>query len=61
MKLEIIKEEKFGESAWYALRIDEVAYKFSRNLEEIEQIYEEVKADPSLIEDKKTVLKSEEI
>lgn len=61
MKLEIIREKEFGQQAWYILKADDRTIDFSRRLEEIEAIYEQVKKDPSVINPSKIVLKSEEI
>ncbi len=61
MKLEIIREKEFGQAPWYILKADDKTIDFSRKLEEIEAIYEEVKKDPSVINPSKIVLKSEEI
>lgn len=61
MKLEIVKEEKFNEPIWYFLRVDGISYQCSRNLEEIEDLYNKFVEDPELIKEKKTVLKSQEI
>lgn len=61
MKLEIIKEQEFGSKAWYILKANDRTIDYSRKLEEIEAIYEEVKKDPSVINPSRIVLKSEEI
>jgi len=61
MKLEIIKEERYGESAWYFLKADEVTVKCSKSLEEIQDSYNEIISDPDLLTLKKTILKSAEI
>ncbi len=61
MKLEIIKEEEYDKPTWYFLRVDGKTISCSKSLEEIEQRYEEVKKDPSVINSSRIVLKSEEI
>lgn len=61
MKLEIVKEEKLAEATWYCLKVDDVAVQFSRKLEEIEELFEQIKANPEIVKDRKTVLKCEEI
>lgn len=61
MKLEIIKEEKFNEETWYGLKVNDTSFQYSRRLEEIEKLYQELKDNPDLINTKITVLKSEEI
>ena len=61
MKLEIIKEEQFGEPTWYFLRADDSSVKCSKDLKEIEDAYDELINNPDLIVLKKTILKSQEI
>ena len=61
MKLEIIKEEKYGESTWYFLKADEITVKCSKSLEEIEASYDEIVNNPDLLTFKKTILKSAEV
>lgn len=61
MKLEIIKEEEFNNPTWYVLRVDDKIVTCSKQLEEIEKYYEEIKQNPSIINPSKIVLKSEEI
>ena len=61
MTLEIIKEEKFNEGTWYALNVNNIPHKYSRKLEEVEQLYEEIKSNPEILNTKVTVLKTEEI
>jgi hypothetical protein len=63
MKLEIIKETKFGEeTAWYELHADGHYIKGSYNLPEIKELYEKAKiVGGDLKSVKKEVLISEEI
>lgn len=61
MTLEILKEEKYNDPTWYILKLDGIAIQCSRKLEEIEQMYEELKNNPELLNPKITVLKSEQI
>jgi hypothetical protein len=61
MKLEIIEEKKYSEGAWYCVKVDGVAVKYSRIFEEIEKIYQEIKDNPEVLKEKINVLKSEEI
>jgi hypothetical protein len=61
MTLEIIKEVKMNEGAWYILKADGVIVDCSRKLEQLEIMFEEIKNDPSLIKGSTTILKSEEI
>jgi hypothetical protein len=61
MKLEIIKEQKFNEPAWYFFKVDDVSYQCSRDLQEIKEVYENVKNNPDILKNEKTILISEEI
>ncbi len=61
MKLEIIKEEEFNSPTWYLLKANDKTIACSKQLEEIEKHYEEIKQNPNLINPSKTILKSEEI
>ena len=61
MKLEIIKEEEYNNPIWYFLRANGKTVTCSKSLEEIEQRYEEIKENPSLVNSSRIVLKSEEI
>lgn len=61
MKLEIIKEEEFNSPTWYLLKVNDRTIVCSKQLEEIEKHYEEIKQNPSIINPSKIVLKSEEI
>ncbi len=61
MKLEIIKETKINEGTWYILKADDLIVDCSRKLEEVENMFEEIKKDPEIIKGVKTVLKSEQI
>jgi hypothetical protein len=60
MKLELIKETKAGDNAWYELRVNDRFVTGSYTLEKVEEAYNNVKSggDPFL---KKEVLRSEEI
>jgi hypothetical protein len=61
MKLEIIKETEYNNPTWYLLRVNGTTITCSKTLEEIEQRYEEIKENPSLINPSRIILKSEEI
>ena len=61
MKLEITEEQKFNEPVWYFLRVNGITVSCSRELDELETLYSQIKADPALILNKKIILKSEEI
>jgi len=61
MKLEIVEESKYNDGLWYSVRVNDMPVKFSRKLEEMEKVYQEIKDNPSILEDKVSVLKTEEI
>lgn len=61
MTLEIVEEVKYNDGRWYSVRVNGMPMKFSRNLEEMEKIYQEIKDNPAILDDKISVLKSEEI
>jgi len=61
MKLEIVKEENYGEATWYFLRADDVSIKCSKIFGEIEDAYDEIVNNPDLLTRRKTILKSHEI
>lgn len=62
MKLEIIKEKKFDENPWYGLYVDDVYIKGSFILKNIEDVYDQIKADPVNFKlNTKEVFKCEEI
>lgn len=61
MTLEISKETKVSDGTWYTLRADGTIIDCSRKLEELEETYEKIKKDPTLIKGSITILKSEEI
>ena len=51
MTLEIIKEEKFNEAAWYILKLDDMAIQCSRKLEEIEEMYNKIIENPDVMKE----------
>jgi len=61
MTVEIMKEEKFNEPTWYFLKSDGVAVTCSKNLKEIEDMYDQIINNPDLLVSSKTILKSEEV
>jgi hypothetical protein len=61
MKLEIIKETKFNEPTWYILKVDGFVLQCSKRLEEVEDLYEQIKNNPELAKEERVILKSEEI
>jgi hypothetical protein len=60
MKIELIKETKLGDNAWYEIRVNDRLVTGSYDLERMEEVYANVKdgGDPFL---KKEILRSEEI
>ena len=61
MILEIIEDKEFNKPTWYILKLDGLTIDVSRDLEFIQELYNKVKADPSIAISTKIVLKSEEI
>lgn len=61
MKLEILQETSHEDGVWYSLKVDGRSKKYSRKLEEIEQLYQEIKDNPEILNPTIDVLKSEEI
>lgn len=62
MKLEIIKEQKFGENPWYGVYVDDEYVKGGFILKNVEEIFETIKADPKNFKlNTKEIFKSEEI
>ena len=61
MKLEIIKEEKFNEPTWYFFKVDGITYQCSKDLQDMEEVYNNVKINPEIVKNNKTILRSEEI
>jgi hypothetical protein len=61
MTLEITEEKNYTDGTWYCLSVDGAAKQYSRKLEEIEKLYQEIKDNPEILNTEKNVLKSEEI
>jgi hypothetical protein len=61
MKIELIEEQKLNEPKWYFLRVNGLSVDCSKELEKMETLYAQIKADPTLVLNKKIVLKSEVI
>lgn len=61
MKVEIIKEEVYGEPTWYFLKVDDVSMKCSKVLQEMEEAYDAIVNNPDLLTKRKTILRSHEI
>jgi hypothetical protein len=61
MKLELIEEINPGTGTMYAVRNDGTAVKWFAKQEDAEAFYDSVIADPTILESKKNILKSQEI
>jgi hypothetical protein len=61
MKLELTEETSAGTNTMYCVRNDGYAIKWFANKNEAEAFYDSLVADPSLLENKKIILKSQEI
>ena len=61
MKIEIIREQEFNKPEWYILKVNNGTVECSRSLEEIETLYDQIKSNPEVLNNRKIVLKSEEI
>lgn len=61
MKVELIEEIKYNEQPWYIIRVNGTYIKGTGNKIVAEKLYEEIIADPSVVETKQNILKSEEI
>jgi hypothetical protein len=61
MTLEIVEEKSYTDGTWYSLKVDGTSKQYSRKLEEIEKLYQEIKDNPEILNTEKNVLKSEEI
>lgn len=62
MKLEIIKETKMGEETWYILEVDGRYIKGSSILQNIIDLYEQIKKEgQDALKSKREILASEEI
>jgi hypothetical protein len=61
MTLEIVEEKSYTDGTWYSLKVDGTSKQYSRKLEEIEKLYQEIKDNPEILNTEKIILKSEEI
>jgi hypothetical protein len=52
---------KLNEGIWYILKADGIIVDCSRKLELLEDMFDQIKNDPSLVKGSTTILKSEEI
>jgi len=61
MKIELVKEEKFGHQDWYCIKVDGSSVAFEHTEEKATEIYQMLINDPSLLEKREIILKSVEI
>ena len=61
MKIELVKEEKFGDQDWFCVKVDGACKAYEHSEEKANQIYQMLIDNPDLLEKKETILKSVEI
>ena len=61
MTIELLEEKKFEQDPMYGILKDGWIVKWFSNKPEAERYYDEIVADPSILEPKKIILKSQEI
>ena len=61
MKIELVEETKYNGQPWYVIQIDGSYFIGTGNQLNAEKMYNEILADPKVVETKINVLKSEEI
>ena len=61
MKVELMEESKFGKDPMYAVKADGSLIQWFSYKKDAEAFYDSVIADPSILEPKRIILKSEEI
>jgi len=61
MKVELIKEERFNESPYYIIRVDDKFVTGSPEQEKAEKLYNDLISNPDALKTKIEILKSEEI
>lgn len=61
MKIELIEETRFDQDPMYGITKDGWIVKWFGNKEEAQRYYDNIVADPSILEPKKIILKSHEI
>ena len=61
MKIELIKEEKFGDQDWYCVIVDGISVAYEHTEEKANELYQMLIDNPNLLEKKKIILKSVEI
>ncbi|NBW33733.1 MAG: hypothetical protein EBR30_01610 [Cytophagia bacterium] len=61
MKVELIKEERFNESPYYIIKVDDKFVTGSGYEDKAEELYNELISNPDVLKTKVKILKSEEI
>jgi len=61
MKLELLKEEKLGRDPWYEVRMDGELKYGSWNHQDAMSVFNALLKDPTAMDAKKEILKTEEI
>ena len=61
MIVELMEESKFGKDPMYAVKADGSTIQWFSYKKDAEAFYDSVIADPSILEPKRNILKSEEI
>jgi hypothetical protein len=62
-KIELVKREEFGEQAYYYVTINDkmIDSSFSKKLDEVQYLYDQLLKNPTLMDTKTTILKSNKI
>ena len=61
MKIQLVEETQFNKEPWYQVEVDGVYIIGTGIKKNAEELYDRIIKDPSLVEKKKNILKSEEI
>ena len=63
MKIELVKEQDFGDTPWYSIHIDNmyISGSMTRSLKDAEGFYERLSKNPDYMKKTKEILKSQEI
>lgn len=61
MKIELVEETQFNKEPWYCVQVNDVYIIGTGIKKNAEELYDRIVKDPSLVEKKKNILKSEEI
>jgi hypothetical protein len=61
MKIELIKEEKFGDQDWYCIKIDGLSLAYEKTEEKANELYQMLINNPNLLKKREIILKSVEI